>query len=121
MQETSYLSSNFKKFSGGGMLPDPPRSKCIHHLQSGAEGALMLKYKSPPFSLGFPVFQSPSTSFTKVRVGSPACRQSTLDLIKWLRKLVTQITWSELLIDVRKHKWVMSICSKHIMKKQNQN
>ena len=26
-----------------------------------------------------------------------------LTLIKWLRKLVTQITWSELLVDVRKH------------------
>ena len=31
-------------------------------------------------------------------------RQNTLDLIKWLKKLVTQITWLELLIDVRKHK-----------------
>ena len=41
--------------------------------------------------------------------------------IKWLRKLVTQITWSKLLIDVRKHKCVISICSKHIMKNQNQN
>ena len=30
------------------------------------------------------------------------CKQSTLDLIKWLRKLVTQTTWSELLVDVRK-------------------
>ena len=29
------------------------------------------------------------------------CRQNTLDLIKWLRKLVTQITWSKLLVDVR--------------------
>ena len=47
--------------------------------------------------------------------------QNTLDLIKWLRKLVTQITWSELLVDVRKHKCVISICSKHIMKNQNQN
>ena len=53
-------------------------------------------------------------------VGNP-CRQNTLDLIKWLRKLVTQITWSKLLIDVRKHKCVISICSKHIMKNQNQN
>ena len=42
-------------------------------------------------------------------------------LIKWLRKLVTQITWSKLLVDVRKHKCVISICSKHIMKNQNQN
>ena len=53
-------------------------------------------------------------------VGNP-CRLNTLDLIKWLRKLVTQITWSKLLIDVRKHKCVISICSKHIMKNQNQN
>ena len=45
----------------------------------------------------------------------------TLDLIKWLRKLVTQITWSKLLVDVKKHKCVISICSKHIMKNQNQN
>ena len=30
---------------------------------------------------------------------------------KWLRKLVTQITWSELLVDLRKHKCVISICS----------
>ena len=49
------------------------------------------------------------------------CRLNTLDLIKWLRKLVTQITWSKLLVDVRRHKCVISICSKHIMKNQNQN
>ena len=49
------------------------------------------------------------------------CRQNTLDFIKWSRKLVTPITWSELLVDVRKHKYVISICSKHIMKNQNQN
>ena len=48
-------------------------------------------------------------------VGNP------LDLIKWLRKLVTLITWSKLLVDVRRHKCVISICSKHIMKNQNQN
>ena len=34
------------------------------------------------------------------------------------RKLVTQITWSKLLVDVRKQKCVISICSKHIMKNQ---
>ena len=45
---------------------------------------------------------------------------NTLDLIKWLRKLVTQITWSELLVDERKHKCVISICSKHTMNNQNQ-
>ena len=48
-------------------------------------------------------------------VGNPL-QANTLDLIKWLRKLVTQITWSKLLVDVRKHKCVISICSKHIMK-----
>ena len=48
-------------------------------------------------------------------VGYPL-QANTLDLIKWLRKLVTQITWSELLVDVRKHKCVISICSKPIMK-----
>ena len=53
-------------------------------------------------------------------VGKP-CRQNTLDLNKWLRKLVAQITWSELLVDVRKHKCVISICSKHIVKNLNQN
>ena len=41
------------------------------------------------------------------------CRLNTLDRIKWLRKLVTQITWSKLLVDVRRHKCVISICSKH--------
>ena len=49
------------------------------------------------------------------------CRLNTLDLIKWLRKLVTQITWSKLLVDVWRHKCVISICSKHIMKNRNQN
>ena len=49
------------------------------------------------------------------------CRQSTLEVIKWLRKLVTQITWSKLLVDIRKHKCDISVCSKHIMKNQNQN
>ena len=53
-------------------------------------------------------------------VGNPL-QANTLDLIKWLRKLMTQITWSELLVDVRKHKYIISICSKHIIKNQNQN
>ena len=53
-------------------------------------------------------------------VGNPL-QANTLDLIKWLRKFMTQITWSELLVDIRKHKRVISICSKHIMKNQNQN
>ena len=48
-------------------------------------------------------------------VGNPL-QANTLDLIKWLRKLVTQITWSELLVDVRKHKCDIPICSKQIMK-----
>ena len=38
------------------------------------------------------------------------------NLMKWLRKLVTQITWSELLVDIRKHRCVISIYSKHIIK-----
>ena len=68
MQETSYLISIFFKFS------DPPRKQVPLALA-------MLAYKSPPFSLGFPVFQSPSTSFTKVRVGSPARDYSFDDII----------------------------------------
>ena len=44
-------------------------------------------------------------------VGNPF-RQISLDLIKELRKLVTQITWSELLLDVRKHKCVISLKAK---------
>ena len=57
----------FKNFLGG-MPPDPPRKQVPLAL---AIGRRMLAYKSPRFSLGFPVFQSPSTSFTEVRVGSP--------------------------------------------------
>ena len=53
-------------------------------------------------------------------VGDPLQAKS-LYLIKWLSKLVTQITWSELLVDIRKHKFAISICSKHIIKNQNQN
>ena len=40
---------------------------------------------------------------------------------KVVKKLVTKITWSKLLVDVRKHKCVKSICSKHIMKNQNRS
>ena len=40
---------------------------------------------------------------------------------KVVKKIVTQITFSKLLVDVRKHKCVISICSKHIVKNQNQN
>ena len=69
MQETSYLSSIFFKFSWGACPQTPLGSKCLWNLRSGAFSTLN---KSPPFSLGFPVFQSPSTSFTEVRVGSPA-------------------------------------------------
>ena len=36
-------------------------------------------------------------------------------------KVVKKISDTKLLVDVRKHKCVISICSKHIMKNQNQN
>ena len=59
--------------------------------------------------------------FTWAELKSILIILNTLDLIRWLRKLVTQITWSKLLVDIRKHKCVISICSKHIRKNQNQN
>ena len=42
-------------------------------------------------------------------VGNPL-QANTLDL-KWLIKLMTQITWSELLVDLWKHNCVISLCS----------
>ena len=44
-------------------------------------------------------------------VGNPL-QANTLDL-KWLIKLMTQITWSELLVDLWKHNCVISLCSYH--------
>ena len=63
----------FFNFLGGGHAPRPPRKQVPLALAIGRRKSApsMLAYNSPPFSLGFPVFQSPSTSFTEVRVGSP--------------------------------------------------
>ena len=62
----------FLKIFWGGMPPDPPGASAFGTCNRTPSAPSMLKYKSPPFSLGFPVFQSPSTSFTKARVGSHA-------------------------------------------------
>ena len=53
----------------GGHAPRPPQEA----FATCNRAPSMLTYKSPNFSLEFPVFQSPSTSFTEVRVGSPVC------------------------------------------------
>ena len=55
-----------------GACPQTPQGASAFGTCDRAPSApSMLQYKSPLFSLGFPVFQSPSTSFNKVRVGGP--------------------------------------------------
>ena len=71
MSNIALASRPFLNFLGGACPQTPLGSKCLWHLQSCASAPSMLAYKSPRFSLAFQVFQSPSTSFTEVRVGSP--------------------------------------------------
>ena len=61
-----------KIFWGGHASRTPLGASVFGTCNLAPSAPSMLKYKSPPFLLGFPVIQSPSTSFTKVRVGSPA-------------------------------------------------
>ena len=62
---------HFLKIFWGACSETPLGASAFGTCNQAPSAPSMLQYKSSPFSLGFPVFQTPSTSFTKVRVGSP--------------------------------------------------
>ena len=102
MQETSYLSSIFLKFSGGACPQTPLGSKCQRHLQSGAEGALTAHVQIFPFFTWISSFSISINHYVRSQGWQP-CKCTKVEIFS-----CTLLCYCKFLLVLAKYKGILN-------------